>query len=191
VIFKARGPHQNYHKGFWQGIVIDSNQGNRLEYAVIQHSKIGIELKEGSTADLNANIITQNKTGIKAEETKNLSIFQNRFLSNFTDIELIKSAGNIESNFFQGSLTGIKLIRAYPKIENNYFQQMHKYAVVSGNDKELQLGKNFWGYTDKEKIKEFISKEGKGKIIFEPFLKQPPGLKKERSSDGCTSCQQR
>lgn len=169
VIFKAVGPFQNYNKGFWKAIIIKSKEKNVINYCVIQHAKTGIEVSRDSSADITNNIITQNKTGIKAEGVKVLSIAQNSFLGNFSDIELTGTTGLITRNFFQGSLVGIRLNDAYPKIENNYFKQIHKYAVVSGNRKDIQLGENWWGCAEIEKIKGLISLEGKGKINFEPF----------------------
>jgi hypothetical protein len=191
IIFKARGPHRNYHKGFWQGIVIKSGEKNSISYAVIQHSKVGIEAAKGSSVDITNNIITQNKTGVKAEGPGEFFIARNSFLGNFTDIEIADSAGSITRNFFQGSLIGIKLSQAYPKIENNYFKELHKYAVVSSNERALRLDKNWWGSADKEKIQGLIFEEGEGKINFEPFLREPPGLGEESSLDlknNCASC---
>lgn len=101
VIFKAVGPSENYHKGFWKGIIIKSKEKNIISYMVIQHSKIAIEITGGSSADITNNIITQNKTGIKAEGVKELSVVRNSFLGNFTDIEIIDSTGSITRNFFR------------------------------------------------------------------------------------------
>lgn len=179
VIFKSVGPHENYRKGFWKGIVIKSKEKNRINCAVIQHSNIGIEALKGSSVDITRNIITQNKTGIRAEEAEKISVAGNSFLNNFTDIEIAGRAGPITGNFFEGSLTGIALKQAYPKIEGNYFKQLHKYALVSHNARGLKLGENWWGCVDREKIGGLISSEGKGGVDFEPFLKKPPDLERQ------------
>jgi hypothetical protein len=185
VIFKAVGPSQNYNKGFWQGIVTESKEDNFIQYAVIQHSYTGIEVAKGAFLELNGNIITQNKIGIKANAAGVLSVRQNSFLNNFTDIELRNSQGKINDNFFQGSLIGIQLSRAYPEIKNNYFKQFHMYAVKTDNSKDQDLGGNFWGYTDKEKIQAIILEQGKGKVIFEPFLEKRPG----QDTEDCGLCE--
>ena len=177
VIFRAMGRPANYHKGFWRGIIIKSNEDNIINYAVIQHALVSIEMKPGSFAKITNNIITQNKTGLKIEGLKKVSVKRNNFLSNFTDLELINSEGFIESNFFQNSLTNIKLNEAYPKIEGNFFKQAFKNLLESGNNKNLQVGKNWWGCADKEKIKALIIEKGKGKIQFEPFSEKPLDLK--------------
>lgn len=176
VIFKAARPYQNYHKGYWSGIIIKSPRKNRLNYVVVQHARTGIELEEGASAEIANNIITQNKSGLKAKGAKELIVRRNSFLGNFTDIELENTSAKIANNFFQGSLVGIKLDEAYPKIEGNYFKKVYKYALAADNEKELKLGKNWWGYGDKEEIKHLISQEGKGAIYFEPFLEKAPDL---------------
>ncbi len=192
VIFKAIGPHQNYHKGFWQGIIIDSNQENIIEYAVIQHAKTGIEVKPEACANITNNIITQNKIGIIAQPADKLSITRNSFLGNFSDIVLEETKGAVENNFFQGSLKAITLKESYPDISNNYFKQLYKSAIESHNKHNLQLGENWWGSTDREKIKALVIQKGGGKIIFEPFLEKMPDLRKAGvdSKETCDSCQE-
>ena len=177
VIFKAVGPPQNYHKGFWHGIIIKSKEKNLIQYAVIQHSKIGIKLAKGSCANLSNNIITQNKTGIRAEGAKELFIARNTFLGNFTDIELYNTAGIIKNNFFQGSLIAIKLNAAYPQIKDNYFKQVYKTALEADNGRDFHCGENWWGSANTEKIQDLISQKGKGRVNFEPFLEKAPDLK--------------
>lgn len=179
VIFKAVGPFQNYHKGFWRGIIIKSKEKNVIQYTVIQHSKIGIELAKGSFANLTNNIITQNKTGIRTEGVKELSIAQNSFLGNFIDIEMEDTTGLLERNYFEGSLTALILKEGYPRIQKNSFKQVHKNLVESYNAKDLSAGENFWGSADEEEIKARIFQGGRGSLIFKPFLKEPPDLKKE------------
>ena len=176
VIFKAVGPSQNYNKGFWKGLIIKSKEKNVIQYAVIQHSKIGIELVDDSSVNITGNIITQNKTGIKAAGVKGLSITQNNFLGNFIDIEITDSAGLIERNYFEGSLIALNLKEGYPQIQKNSFKQVHKNLVECYNAKDLLAGENFWGSAEEEKIKEWILQSGKGKFIFKPFLKEPPDL---------------
>ena len=177
VIFKAVGPPQNYHKGFWHGIIIKSKEKNVIQYAVIQHSKIGIKLVKGSCANLSNNIITQNKTGIRAEGAKELFIARNSFLGNFTDIELYNTASIIKNNFFQGSLIAIKLNAAYPQIKDNYFKQVYKTALEADNGRDFHCGENWWGSANAEKIQDLISQKGKGRVNFEPFLEKAPDLK--------------
>ncbi|HEC68777.1 MAG TPA: hypothetical protein ENI31_00595 [Candidatus Omnitrophica bacterium] len=190
VIFKAVGPPQNYHKGFWRGIIIKSKEKNAIQYAVIQHSKIGIELAKGSCVNLNNNIITQNKTGIRAEGVKEFSIVRNSFLGNFIDIEIIDSAGSVEKNYFEGSLTCLRLKQGYPRIQRNFFKQAYKNIIESYNESELQAGENWWGSADEELIKNRISQRGKGKFIFKPYLLEPPDLKEVGVDlkNSCTSC---
>lgn len=178
VIFKASGPSQNYNKGFWKGIIIKSKEKNAIKYAVIQHSKIGIELIEDASVSIVNNIITQNKTGIKAAGVKGLSITGNNFLGNFIDMEVTDSAGLIEGNYFEGSLTGLSLKEGYPRIQKNFFKQVHKNLVECYNEKDLLAGENFWGSAREEEIKGRILQGGKGKFIFKPFLKEPPDLGK-------------
>lgn len=182
VIFKAAGPFQNYNKGFWQGIIIKSKEKNVVQYAVIQHSKIGIELVEDSSADIINNIITQNKTGIKAVRVKKLSIAQNSFLGNFIDIEMEETAGLLEKNYFGGSLTALILKKGYPRIQKNSFKLVHKNLVESYNAKDLLASENFWGSADEAEIKAKIFQGGKGKFIFKPFLKETPGLEKAQGN---------
>ncbi len=177
VIFKAVGPYQNYHKGFWGGIVIKSKEKNKISYAVIQHSRVGIKIEKGAFAEITNNIITQNKTGVKIENAKNFILRRNSFLGNFTDIEAENSSGKIDGNFFQGSLVVIKLKNAYPEIENNYIKQAYKDALLCDNAKSLKLGKNWWGSSKKEKVKSLIIQEGEGAVSFEPFLKKAPDLR--------------
>lgn len=177
VIFKASGPSQNYNKGFWKGIIIKSKEKNTIKYAVIQHSKIGIELIDDYPINITNNIITQNKTGIKAVGVKELSIAGNNFLGNFIDIEVTDSAGLIERNYFEGSLTALILKEGYPRIQKNSFKQVHKNLVECYNEKDLSAGENFWGSAGEE-IKGRILQGGKGKFIFKPFLKEPPDLGK-------------
>ena len=176
VIFKAARPFQNYHKGYWQGIIINSNQENIIKYTVIQHAKTGIEIKPEAYVNITDNIITQNKIGIIAREAGKLSIVRNSFLTNFSDIVLEQTKGTVESNFFQGSLKAITLRESYPDISNNYFKQLYKSAVESGNKHSFQLGKNWWGSADKGKIEGLIVQKGKGRIVFEPFLEKMPDL---------------
>jgi|GEM_PF-1219964 len=178
VIFKAIGPHQNYHKGFWQGIIIESNQENIIEYTVIQHAKTGIEVRPGACANIINNIITQNKTGIITQQADKLSITRNSFLGNFSDIVLQETEGAVESNFFQGSLKAITLKESYPDISNNYFKQLRNSAIESYNKHNFRLGENWWGSADREEIKTLIIQKGGGRIIFEPFLEKMPDLRK-------------
>lgn len=178
VIFKAVGPSGNYHKGFWKGIVIKSKEKNIIKYAVIQHSKIGIELVKGASANIANNIITQNKSGIKAVGVKELSIVGNSFLGNFIDIEATGSAGLLEKNYFEGSLTALSLKESYPRIQKNTFKQAHKNLVECYNEKDLLAGENFWGSADEIVIQGQMLQGGKGKFIFKPFLKEPPDLAK-------------
>jgi hypothetical protein len=151
VIFKAEGPPENYHKGFWKGIIIKSKQKNSISYCVIQHAKVGIEVKSDSSVNITNNIITQNKTGIKAEEVKELSIVRNNFLGNFIDIELFNSGGSISRNFFQGSLVGIRLKDSYPRIEKNFFKQVYRKAIECENKGNLSVSNNWWSRADREK----------------------------------------
>lgn len=189
VIFKAVGPFQNYNKGFWRGIIIKSKEKNVIQYTVIQHSKIGIELAKGSFANLTNNIITQNKTGIRAEGVKELSIVQNSFLGNFIDIEMEDTTGLLERNYFEGSLTALILKEGYPRIQKNNFKQAHKNLVECYNEKDLLAGENFWASADEEGIKRRIFQGGKGEFIFKPFLKELSDLNKEGElKDNCTSC---
>lgn len=181
VIFKAVGPYQNYNKGFWKGIIIKSKEKNTIKYAVIQHSKIGIELIDDSSVNIINNIITQNKTGIRAEGVKELYIAQNSFLSNFIDIEARDSAGLVERNHFEGSLIALSLKEGYPRIQKNSFKQAHKKMVECYNEKDLLAGENFWGSAEEEIIKGRILQDGKGRFIFKPFLKEPPDLGKAES----------
>ncbi|RKY34899.1 MAG: hypothetical protein DRP69_03425, partial [Candidatus Duberdicusella sinuisediminis] len=157
---------------------------------VIQHSKIGIELAKGSCVNLNNNIITQNKTGIRAEGVKEFSIVRNSFLGNFIDIEIIDSAGSVEKNYFEGSLTCLRLKQGYPRIQRNFFKQAYKNIIESYNESELQAGENWWGSADEELIKNRISQRGKGKFIFKPYLLEPPDLKEVGVDlkNSCTSC---
>lgn len=178
VIFKAVGPFQNYNKGFWKGIIIKSKEKNVIQYAVIQHSKIGIEITKDSSVNITNNIITQNKTGMKAARAKELSIVRNSFLGNFIDIEIEDSAGLVERNYFEGSLTALRLTEGYPRIKGNLFKQAFKNTVESYNEKELLAGENFWGSGEEEEIKSRIFQSRKGKFIFKPFLKEPPDLSK-------------
>jgi len=190
VIFKAVGPFQNYHKGFWRGIIIKSKEKNVIQYAVIQHGKIGIELAKGSCVNLTNNIITQNKTGIRAEGAGKLTIWQNSFLGNFTDIEIEYSAGVVEKNYFEGSLTALILKEGYPRIRGNLFKQAHKNLVECYNKRDLLAGENFWTSAEEEEIKKRILQGGKGKFIFKPFLKEPVDLSRtEAGLNGCVSCQ--
>ena len=190
VIFKAEGPPQNYHKGFWRGIIIKSKEKNVIQYAVIQHSKIGIELAKGSCANLTNNIITQNKTGIRAEGVKEFSIVRNSFLGNFIDIEIIDSAGSVEKNYFEDSLTALILKEGYPRIQKNFFKQVYKNLVECYNAKYLPAGENFWGSADEEEIKARIFQGGRGFFIFKPYLLEPPDLKEVGVDlkNSCTSC---
>jgi hypothetical protein len=179
VIFKAARPYQNYHKGFWQGVVIASNQENTIEYAVVQHAKIGIEIKTGASAEIRNNIITQNKTGIRAEGAKKLSIMQNSFLGNFIDIEMEDTAGLLDRNYFEGSLTALILKQGYPLIEKNNFKQVHKNLVECYNEDDLFASENFWACGQEEEIKKRILQGGKGEFIFKPFSKELFDLSKE------------
>ncbi|MGA1865530.1 MAG: right-handed parallel beta-helix repeat-containing protein [bacterium] len=178
VIFKAQGPYQNFHKGYWKGVIIKSKKDNILTYSVIQHAKIGIKIEEGGYIKINNNMITQNKVGIRAEKISDSSIHRNSFYDNFVDIEFINSSGEISNNFFQNSPVNINLKNSYPKIKDNYFKQIHKHVIESYNKKNLQLGENWWGFTEILKIKTLILEKGKGKINFEPFLEKPLDLTK-------------
>jgi hypothetical protein len=190
IVFKAQEPAQNYHKGFWKGIIIKSKQRNLISYCVIQHAKVGIEVKSDSSVNITSNIVTQNKTGIKAEEVKELSIVRNNFLSNFIDIELADSTGSIERNYFVGSLTCLRLKQGYPRIQRNFFKQAYKNIIESYNESELSAGRNFWGSADEELIKNRIFQGGKGKFIFKPYLLEPPDLRQVGVDlkNSCTSC---
>jgi len=177
VIFKAIGPSQNYHKGFWQGIVINSGQENTIEYVVIQHAKTGIEARPDSRATIKNDIITQNKIGIRAMQSENFDISRNSFFGNFSDIVLEETQGIIESNFFQGSLTAITLKESYPEVKNNFVKQVYKSAILSFNVRDFQIEENWWGSADSKETGSLITQEGKGKIVFEPFLQEPLDLK--------------
>jgi hypothetical protein len=101
---------------------------------------------------------------------------RNSFLGNFIDIEIADSVDLVEKNYFDGSLTYLKLRRGYPRIQGNFFKQAYKNLIESYNEKDLSTGKNFWGSADEEEIKGRIFQSGKGKFIFEPFLKEPPDV---------------
>jgi parallel beta-helix repeat protein len=176
VIFKAEGPYPNYHKGFWKGVVIKSKQKNVINYAIVQHAKVGIEVQADSSLNITNNIITQNKTGVKLTDCQNVSISRNSFLSNFTDIDLENSGGKVVNNFFQGSLLCLKLKEGYSRIEDNFFKQVYKGIIESDNEKNLTLSKNWWGSADKDEIAAMILQQGDGAVIFEPFLEQAPDL---------------
>lgn len=176
IVFKPVSPHQNYHKGFWNGIIIKSKDNNVITYAVIQHAKTGITLESGCVADISKNVITQNKTGMNIKDVKDFSVVRNTFASNFIDVECNDSNGLIEKNSFTGSLTSIKLTESYPMMRNNYFDKIYKYILESDNKKDLQLGENWWGTDDEEQIKKTISLEGKGDINFVPYLNKAPDL---------------
>jgi len=193
IIFKAKGPHKNYHKGFWQGIVIKSKGKNLINYAIIQHSKTGIELIKGASANITNNFITQNKTGIKAERIKELSVARNSFLGNFTDIELMDTIGLIEKNFFQGSLTCLKLKESYPGVTGNIFKQVHKNIIECDNEKDFFASGNWWGASDRERIESLILRQGKGGVAFEPYLEKQPDLSEAGVDlkEDCASCQEK
>ncbi len=176
VIFKVQGPSENAHKGFWKGIIVKSGENNLINYAVIQHAKTGITIARGASVKIHNNIITQNKKGIKAEGAQDLSIERNSFLGNFTDVEMKESGGIVFRNYFQGSLTCLRLLESYPHVQGNYFKQAHKYVMESYNERDLMITENWWGRGDREGIKGLISLEGKGKIHFDSFLKEPPDL---------------
>lgn len=176
VIFKAVGPSQNYHKGFWNGLVIRSKEKNVLDQCVIQHAKTGIMISAGACATLSRNIITQNKTGLQGESYGQVTIERNSFLGNFNDILLNACGGNIGGNFFQGSVNGIGLTEAYPVIKGNVFLEFHQYALVCDNRNELSVDGNWWGSPDTEMAAGLISVNGKGRVILEPVLKEPPKL---------------
>jgi Golgi nucleoside diphosphatase len=130
----------------------------------------------GSSVKILNNTITQNKIGVKAEGAQDLSIARNSFLGNFTDIEMKESYGNVKKNYFQGSLTCLKLLESYPQVEGNYFEQAHKYVMEFNNDSDLAITENWWGRGDRKRIKDLISLEGKGKVHFDSFLKEPQQL---------------
>ena len=176
VVFKVQGASGNAHKGFWKGIVVKSEENNLINYAIVQHAKTGITIVSGSSAKISNNIITQNKTGVKAGDTQDLYIARNSFLGNFTDIVMKESCSNVKKNFFQGSLTCLKLIESYPQVEGNYFEKAHKYVMESVNERDLVLRENWWGRGDRKGINDLISLEGKGKVHFDSFLKEPQPL---------------
>jgi len=176
VIFKVQGPSGSAHKGFWKGIVVKSRENNLINYAIVQHAKTGITIVSGSSVKILNNTITQNKIGVKAEGAQDLSIARNSFLGNFTDIEMKESYGNVKKNYFQGSLTCLKLLESYPQVEGNYFEQAHKYVMEFNNDSDLAITENWWGRGDRKRIKDLISLEGKGKVHFDSFLKEPQQL---------------
>ena len=166
----------------WTFVQISVSKNSLVEHCIFEYAFSGLQIHY-STATIHQSLFRNNFEGIRFSTT-DILIEHNDIIDNYYGVrcEANGSRTTITKNRFEGNNNAFFPVRKTSntvKIFDNNFGPAKNYQVKLGQTqyKNLDFSNNWWGTTDKEKIRAGFFDRGMepmlGKVIFEPFLQQP------------------